>query len=136
MRAVFIALVTSLALTGPLRAEGAGHAAIQGVISSQIEAFLADDFVTAFEFASPGIQDIFGTPERFGQMVRDGYPMVWRPDRVRFLDLREQGGRPVQRVMITDADGRVHLLDYVMAASETGWRIAGVYLLEGPAAGV
>ena len=58
--------------------------AIREVISDQIAAFEADDFATAFGFASPAIREMFGTPDRFGRMVREGYPMVWRPGGVRF----------------------------------------------------
>ena len=46
-------------------------------INGQIEAFQRDDFNAAFSYASPGIQGIFGTAERCGQMVRNGYPTVW-----------------------------------------------------------
>lgn len=64
------------------------EAAIRGVIGSQLDAFEADDVDRAFGFASNGIRGMFGTPERFGQMVREGYPMVWRPGEVRYLELR------------------------------------------------
>lgn len=108
--------------------------AIQGVIGQQIEAFKADDFEAAFRFASPGIKSIFGSPDRFGQMVRQGYPMVWRPAAVDFLNLREEGARLVQRVMIRDGSGNLHVLDYEMTQGESGWQINGVRLL--PAAGI
>lgn len=109
--------------------------AIQGVIQSQIEAFLKDDFATAFTFASPAIKGIFGTAERFGMMVRQGYPMVWRPADVQFLELRERAGQPVQRVMITDASGTVFLLDYEMIAAGEGWQINGVQVVRAPEVG-
>ncbi len=102
---------------------------IEANISAQIQAFKADDFATAFTFASPNIQRLFGDPENFGTMVRRGYPMVWRPADVRFLELREIGGALWQKVMITDGDGRVHLLDYQMIQRENGWKINGVQLL-------
>ena len=54
------------------------------MISKQIEAFKADDFDTAFSFASPMIQRMFGSASTFGEMVQNGYPMVWRPAEVRF----------------------------------------------------
>ena len=73
-------------------AQDAGGASIRAVISQQIEAFKADDFAKAFGFASPAIKEIFGSPERFGAMVREGYPMVWRPGDLRFRELREGGG--------------------------------------------
>ncbi len=102
---------------------------IEANISAQIQAFKADDFATAFTFASPNIQRLFGDPENFGIMVRRGYPMVWRPADVRFLELREISGALWQKVMITDGDGRVHLLDYQMIRQENGWKINGVQLL-------
>ncbi len=102
---------------------------IEANISAQIQAFRADDFATAFTFASPNIQRLFGDPENFGIMVRRGYPMVWRPADVRFLELREISGALWQKVMITDGDGRVHLLDYQMIRQENDWKINGVQLL-------
>jgi hypothetical protein len=68
-------------------------------------------------------------------MVRQGYPMVWRPADVRFLELREIQGNLYQRVMIRDAAGRLHLLDYAMGQTDRGWRIRGVQLLRPPEAG-
>ena len=107
----------------------AQSAEIEANISAQIQAFQADDFATAFTFASPNIQNLFRTPENFGAMVRNGYPMVWRPSDVRFLELREIAGALWQKVMITDGDGRVHILDYQMVPLESGWKINGVQLL-------
>ncbi len=109
---------------------------ISRTIQAQIDAFLAGDMDTAFSFASPGIRNTFRTPERFGQMVQSGYPMVYRSAGVRFLDRREHpGGGQVQRVMITDEAGRVHLLDYLMIPGADGWQIAGVQILRGKAVG-
>ena len=81
-------------------------ASIRAVISQQIEAMRADDFATAFTFASPEIQRMFGSPGRFGEMVREGYPMVWHPRDVRFLDAVTEGGGMVQGVLVTDEAGR------------------------------
>ena len=131
MRAACIGgLFVAFLLAAPAgRADDASAAAIREVISEQIEAFRADDFGTAFTFASPGIQEMFGSPDRFGQMVRDGYPMVWRPGDVRFSDLVEDGGHPVQRVLVTDQSGAFFVLEYDMVQGEQGWRIDGVRLL-------
>jgi uncharacterized protein DUF4864 len=105
---------------------------IEDTIGNQISAFQVDDFVSAFEFASPNIQFIFRTPDNFGAMVQHGYPMVWRPSDVRFLELREIQGNLWQRVMIRDDDGRVHLLDYQMIQVGSSWKINGVQLLRTP----
>ncbi|CUK01639.1 hypothetical protein RUE5091_02275 [Ruegeria denitrificans] len=102
---------------------------IEANIAAQIKAFEADDFATAFTFASPNIQRLFQTPENFGVMVKRGYPMVWRPAEVQFLELREVAGALWQKVMIIDGAGRVHILDYQMVQMENGWKINGVQLL-------
>lgn len=135
MRSIILALVASILLALPLRAEEPRNPAIEGVIQSQIEAFLADDFETAFTFASPNIQGLFGTPERFGMMVRQGYPMVWRPADVQYLELAEIGGQTWQRVMITDQAGAVHMLGYQMIETGEGWQINGVRILQAPQVG-
>jgi hypothetical protein len=100
---------------------------IRSVISNQFAAFQQDDFETAFTFASPMIQGMFGTPERFGQMVRQGYPMVWRPADVDFAALDRRGGKTYQNVLVTDQAGVLHLLEYEMVQTEDGWEINGVY---------
>jgi hypothetical protein len=126
-RLIAAALVAALAAGTPalLRAEGMGSA-IRQVISDQISAFLADDFETAFTFASPNIKRLFRDPDRFGRMVRDGYPMVWRPSDVRFAALLREGDRMVQSVFVTDERGALHVLDYDMIETERGWEIDGV----------
>lgn len=105
---------------------------IEATISAQIDAFLDDDFARAFTFASPNIQGMFGSSERFGQMVKRGYPMVWRPGDVQYLELREVSGNLWQRVLIRDQVGGVHMLDYQMIRTGEGWRINGVQILQAP----
>ncbi|MEM0949845.1 MAG: DUF4864 domain-containing protein [Pseudomonadota bacterium] len=132
-------LITSLAivfalLTGPAFAQESDPE-IPGVIQSQIDAFLQDDFATAFGFASPGIKRFFGSPDRFGQMVRQGYPMVWRPGDVQFLDQEPKDGAIHQKVLITDRAGVQHVLDYQMIPTDEGWQINGVQILRAPGVG-
>jgi hypothetical protein len=126
MRSLLLALSLSAGLASGAFAQSAE---IEANIAAQIQAFKADDFATAFTFASPNIQRLFGNPDYFGAMVRNGYPMVWRPSDVRFLELREVAGALWQKVMITDGDGAVHILDYQMIQQENGWKINGVQLL-------
>lgn len=126
MRRLLLAVSLSAGLASGAFAQ---NAEIEANISAQIQAFKSDDFATAFTFASPNIQRLFGTPENFGTMVRRGYPMVWRPADVRFLELREINGSLWQKVMVVDGDGRVHILDYQMIRQENGWKINGVQLL-------
>ncbi len=99
---------------------------IRAVISAQIAAFEADDFDTAFTFASPTIQSIFGSAQNFGTMVKSGYPMVWRPDDLKFLALEERGGLLWQDVLVRDSQGALHILEYQMQQGDSGWKINGV----------
>ena len=132
MRRIALALCLLLAPLTAQAQETGSEGAIHGVISGQIDAFRLDDLATAFTFASPGIQSMFRTPENFGAMVRNGYPMVWRPDRLRFGPQRSQGGVIWQQVIVTDAQGRAHVLDYRMEQVDGQWRIAGVQILAAP----
>lgn len=118
-----------MVLCAPLSADEPRNPAIEGVIAEQLKAFRADDFATAFNFASPAIKGMFGTPENFGRMVTQGYPMVHRPESVTMLELREVAGGLWQRVMITDAAGVTHTLDYQMVETPEGWQINGVQIL-------
>ena len=108
---------------------------IEATIQNQIEAFKVDDFETAFSFASPNIKRLFGTSNRFGQMVQKGYPMVWRPSRVEFLELRRQGPFTLQKVLFVDAQGAPHVLEYNMINTPQGWQIDGVQYLVAPPVG-
>lgn len=103
---------------------------IQAVISAQFDAFIAEDLDTAFDYASPGIQQVFVTPEGFGAMVKTGYPMVWRPAQTQFLELREISGALWQKVMVRDQAGAFHVLDYKMEQVDGAWRIDGVQYLQ------
>lgn len=107
---------------------------IRETISRQIEAFKADDFEQAFTYASPTLRRLFQSPENFERMVTNGYPMVWRPSDVKYLELEEYGGALWQKVQIVDQKGFTHLLLYRMQQTEEGWRIAGVQILDAPAA--
>lgn len=126
MRRFLIVLSVCLGMATAVHAQ---EAEIAENIGAQIKAFEADDFAKAFTYASPNIQQLFGTPDNFGAMVRNGYPMVWRPAEVRFLELREVAGLLWQKVMIVDGAGQVHLLDYQMIRQGGDWKINGVQIL-------
>ncbi|MGB7240909.1 MAG: DUF4864 domain-containing protein [Sulfitobacter sp.] len=114
----------------------AQDADIRDTIDQQLQAFQSDDFGAAFEFASPSLQTLFQTPENFRRMVTQGYPMVWRPGAVRYLDLRHEAGTYWQNVMITDQAGKAHVLEYRMLQTDSGWRINGVRFVRQPGANV
>lgn len=136
MRSRFILMAVCAVLAAPATwAEDAGGA-IRSVISDQIAAFRAGNYPKAFSYASPNIQAMFGTPGRFGEMVRQGYSSVLDPAESRFLGLREDGGREVQRLMVRGKDGRIVMWDYHMVQVDGRWRIDAVTPVKGEGVGV
>lgn len=129
MRHILLFLILTLGLTGVARSD---EAAMRSIISDQIEAFQAEDATRAFDFASPVIQRKFGTPETFGDMVREGYPMVWQPSDVKFLDLEVIDGIPFQSVQMRGPGGKSWIVDYEMVEIDGEWRINGVRVREAP----
>jgi hypothetical protein len=110
----------------------AQDASIEDVITSQLNAFVERDVEDAWQYASPMIQGMFGTPENFGSMVRNGYPMVWDNSDVRFLNRDEMTNMTRQEVQIQGPDGLFYILDYQMIETPDGWQINGVQVIPAP----
>lgn len=108
----------------------ADQRAIRGIIESQLDAFQRDDSSSAFSYASPIIQQKFGSPENFMAMVEGGYAPVYRPREVEFLEPREEAGDILQPVRVTGPAGESVIALYRMQLQADGvWRIAGVVLI-------
>jgi Domain of unknown function (DUF4864) len=136
MRRVVLILVLLLApLMVSAQENGGPESAIQEVIGNQFSAFSTGNLIIAWGYASPVIQGMFQTPENFGAMVERGFPMVWQPGEVTFQGIGRRNGRPVQRVQVIDADGRLHLLDYEMVQVDGNWRISAVEIVRAPSVG-
>jgi hypothetical protein len=138
MRPLRLLLLVAV-LVGPAwgaQADGPDSAGIQGVIARQFDAFRAKDPSTAFSFASPMIQSMFGSPENFGRMVQGGYPMIWAPSEVEYRDVHVENGLIFQRVRVRDGSGQDFYFDYEMIESPDGWKINGVYPVRTPGVGV
>ena len=110
----------------------AQDASIEDVIAEQLQAFNDRDVNTAWAFASPTIKGIFQTPENFGRMVENGYPMVWNNSDVQFLNQQEFENRTRQEVLIKGPDGAFYILDYQMIEVDEKWRINGVQVIPAP----
>jgi uncharacterized protein DUF4864 len=112
----------------------ADRAEFQRIISSQIDAFRADDGPRAYSYAAPNIKRIFSSPDIFMQMVRQGYMPVYRPRSFHFGEATlDPLGRPSQRVTIVGTDGKTYEALYSMERQPDGtWRIDGCTLLEIP----
>jgi Domain of unknown function (DUF4864) len=109
----------------PLVAEEA-QAEIRSVVQQQLFAIDQGDAEMAFAFASPGVQEAFGTSDRFLFMVRRGYSALYKPRNVEFLDLTVINGETVQPVRLVSQDGSVEIALYEMQRQEDNqWRING-----------
>jgi hypothetical protein len=69
-------------------------------------------------------------------MVRRGYPMVYRPADIKFLELQTIEDEFWQKVQIQDQQGRFHVMAYRMLNIGGKWLINGVQLLPSEEIGV
>ena len=128
-----LALVFAFAMPAAAQPAITGEdlAEIRAVINRQIEAFRRDDAQEAFKLVSPAVQETFGTPERFLDVVRASYGAMVRPTAVVFLGLTMMGEEAVQRVKLTDRGGAVWLAYYAMQRQNDGsWRTNGCHLVQ------
>ena len=133
MRSFMLAAAVAAGVPLAAMAQDEGdRAAIEAVIAGQLSDFVERDLAGAWEDASPMIQGMFGTAQNFGDMVENGYPMVWDNSEARFLELREEAGALRQTVMIEDPEGRLWILDYEMVELEGAWKINGVQVRPAP----
>ena len=134
LRAVLFSFAVLLPFAAPAAESSvtaADLAEIRGVIHRQIDAFRRDDAQGAFALVSPGVQQAFGTPERFLDTVRAAYRAVYRPTAVSFLELVVMGGDVVQPLQVTDRSGAVWVAYYAMQRQKDGsWRTNGCHLVQ------
>ena len=137
MRTALLAMLvaTVLTVTGGAWAQEANlpqadRSAIRSTIQTQLDAFRRDDAEGAYAEAAPNIRTIFPSADIFMEMVRRGYPPVYRPRSTDFTSLRVEDGQFVQHVDIIGPDGTLHEALYTMVRGADGsWRIAGCALL-------
>lgn len=104
--------------------------AIRSVIESQLQAFQQDDSISAFAFASPGIQMQFRSAENFMQMVKLGYPAVYRPRSVIFEEITTIQDNVTQPLLLLAPDGLpVRALYFMEKQPDTTWKINGCILV-------
>lgn len=129
LAAMFAIAVTTHAGAVAQDVSDADRQAFQDIISSQIEAFRADDGARAFSFAAPSIRSIFSTPDIFMGMVRNGYAPVYRPQSVKFGDVTRELGAPTQKVHLIGPQGAAWTARYAMQKQDDGsWKISAVTL--------
>ncbi|EAU40757.1 hypothetical protein FP2506_03484 [Fulvimarina pelagi HTCC2506] len=125
-----LVILLSLLCLGFSSTARAGDAAdVQAVIASQLEAFRQNDGEAAFVHAAPKIKSMFGTTDRFMEMVRTGYPPVYRSSNVSFGELTSSADGFRQDVFMTDPKGQSWVATYTLERQPDGsMKITGVYL--------
>jgi hypothetical protein len=99
---------------------------VRDVIQAQLAAFEADDAPRAFSFATPQLQEAFGSAESFLSMVRNSYPVVYHHVTVAFLKPDLENGTVVQAVHFTDDEGVLWVaLYHLERQQDSSWRISG-----------
>ena len=99
-------------------------------ISSQIDAFKKNDVNEAYTFAAPNIQAQFPNPDTFGLMVKNGYPIIWKPKSFKFVKFKDLGDKCIQRVLFQSYEGSLETYDYILEKNNNLWRIAGVLTIK------
>jgi hypothetical protein len=117
------------ALAAPLSA--ADEKAVQTVVQSQLAAFAKDDADKAFSYATPDLRKTIGSSAAFMAMVKNSYPVVYRPASSAFLKAEGSGGDVIQRVQMLDASGASWLAVYsLQRQKDKTWRISGCVVVE------
>lgn len=108
----------------PLADEGVRQA-IHTVIQSQLAAFATDNAPAAFAATTPAVrQSTYGGADRFLELVRQVYPMLYHHARADFLQVELKGSEAFQLVRVTDEAGRVwHALFILERQPDGSWRI-------------
>ncbi len=105
--------------------------AVQTVVQSQLAAFAKDDADKAFSYAAPELRKNIGSSSAFMAMVKNSYPVVYRPASVAFLKPESSGDDVIQRVQMLDASGASWLAVYsLQRQKDKTWRISGCAVVE------
>ncbi|MDO9358616.1 MAG: DUF4864 domain-containing protein [Polaromonas sp.] len=134
--ALWLAFVMAITLAGvarPAHADlltPADEQAVRATVQGQLAAFAADDANKAFSYAAPAVREAMGSAANFMAMVRNGYPVVYRPASVAFLKPDMKDGQVVQRVQMVDARGDAWLAVYTLERAGKGWLISSCTVVE------
>jgi hypothetical protein len=132
----FMVLLMALAATSALKANAATLSEdetqkVQHVIEAQFAAFADDDADGAFQTATPAVREAIGNSGHFLALVRGAYPMVYRPESVRFHKPEADEGSVLQMVEITDKNNKSWLALFALEQQpDASWRISGCVVAE------
>ena len=125
-----VALVLTLAVPSARSAEadaldGGTKAAIQNVITRQLDALDRGDAKAAEAFAAPAIRDRFPEPAKFLDMVKTNYAALIHPKSTQFVESAPSPEGALQKMTIVAADGTVWSAIYSFERFNGEWRITG-----------
>ncbi|WP_417691568.1 DUF4864 domain-containing protein [Roseibium sp.] len=126
-----VALATILSLPASLvRADGSSESrTFRQIIQNQMQAFQRGDATSAFGLATRTLQKRYQSPDVFIEMVKRGYPPVYRPQSVTFGKIKDTDFGPVQEVYLIGPKGQNWLALYSFEQQDDGaWKISGCYL--------
>ena len=130
--ALFAWLLSSPAQAAPFTAADAKT--VRSVVEAQLAALAKDDAPKAFSYAAPNIRQSIGTANAFLEMVKNSYPVVYRPASVTFLKAEGTGDEVLQRVQMSNAAGDSFIAIYsLQRQKDKSWRIAGCLVAENKA---
>ncbi|MBC8003576.1 MAG: DUF4864 domain-containing protein [Opitutaceae bacterium] len=101
------------------------ESALARTVQGQLDAFRADDYAKAFQFAAKGIQAGF-TVNDFEQMVRRSFPMIADWKSARFGLSLDNGSEAVLQVYFQGEGKGETEFQYNMEKEEGTWRVGGV----------
>ena len=108
--------------------------AVQTVVQNQLAAFASGNADKAFSYAAPDLRKTIGSSAAFMAMVKNSYPVVYRPASVVFLKAEGSGDEVVQKVQMLDASGTPYLAVYsLQRQKDKTWRISGCAVVENKA---
>lgn len=124
---LFFALVFNLSLAQSQPTDPTAD--FRRIITSQLAALQNGDADGAWAFAHSSIRSMFGSPDRFYQMVDRGYRPLIDFTRVTFQEAEQADQVWVQPVRLRDLNDDEYLAFYAMQRNSEGeWRIAGVQI--------
>lgn len=103
---------------------------LYSVVNSQLAAFRASDFSSAYRNAASGVQEKFSLSQ-FENMVRRNYAAVTETHRVEFGTVQVEGASALVQVFFVAQDGGVQGFLYNLVAEEGAWKIEGVAPIPG-----
>ncbi len=108
----------------------ADRQAVQWVINSQISAFRADDYQSAYSFAAPSVRKVFPTEDTFISMVRRDYMPLYRPVSYIFGRSSLDAGEVLQELLVTDDRRQLWQIIYTLERQDDlSWKVSNVLML-------